>query len=49
MQDQGSGAPVSDMQRTRDYYRAIGYANNYVWAHHAEFVRPAKPVHVTKT
>ncbi|MGH8326063.1 MAG: glycine/sarcosine/betaine reductase selenoprotein B family protein, partial [Steroidobacteraceae bacterium] len=28
------------------YYRALGYANDYVWAHHADvpFVRPAKPI-----
>jgi hypothetical protein len=46
MQDQGSEAPVPYMQRTRDYYRALGYTNDYVWAHHADvpFVRPTKPV-----
>jgi hypothetical protein len=32
------------MERTRNYYRALGYANDYVWAHHADvpFCRPAK-------
>jgi hypothetical protein len=34
------------MERTRIYYRALGYAEDYVWAHHAEvpFVRPVKRV-----
>jgi hypothetical protein len=34
------------MERTRLYYRALGYDKDYVWAHHdaAPFVRPAKPV-----
>ncbi len=46
MQDRASGLPVAYMERTRHYYRALGYANDYVWAHNAEvpFVRPAKPV-----
>lgn len=41
-----SGPPVPYMERTRIYYRALGYAKDYVWAHHAEvpFARPAKPV-----
>ena len=45
MQDQGSGPPVPYMERTRNDYRALGYANDYVWAHHADvpFVRPGKP------
>lgn len=25
--------PVRYRERTRDYYRALGYANDYVWAH----------------
>lgn len=43
---QGKDAPVGYMERTRNYYRALGYAKDYVWAHYAEvpFVRPAKPV-----
>lgn len=46
MKDRGSGPPVTYMERTRIYYRALGYANDYVWAHHDDvpFVRPAKPV-----
>jgi hypothetical protein len=46
MQDQGSGSPVPYIERTRNYYRALGYINDYVWAHHANipFVRPIKPV-----
>ncbi|HET8997861.1 MAG TPA: glycine/sarcosine/betaine reductase selenoprotein B family protein [Acetobacteraceae bacterium] len=41
----GSGSPVRYMQRTRAYYRALGYTKDYVWAHHADvpFIRPAKP------
>jgi len=27
-------APVGYMERTRRYYRALGYANDYVWARH---------------
>jgi D-proline reductase (dithiol) PrdB len=43
MQDQRLGAPVPYMQRMRDYYRALGYTNVYVWAHHRDvpFVRPS--------
>ena len=38
--------PVSYMERTRNYYRALGYQDDYVWAHFEEvpFVRPAKPL-----
>src|SRR5258705_53684 len=28
--------PIAYMQRTRDYYLALGYANPYVWAHFDE-------------
>lgn len=28
--------PIAYMERTRAYYRALGYANDYVWAHHAD-------------
>jgi len=31
-----SDAPIAYMQRTRDWYLALGYANPYVWAHYAE-------------
>lgn len=50
MQDQSSGSPVPYMERTRSYYRALGYANDYVWAHHADvpFVRPARSVGAMK-
>ena len=46
MQDQASGPPVPYMERTRNYYRALGYTKDYVWAHHADvpFTRPGKPV-----
>src|SRR5471032_3119525 len=38
--------PVNYMERTRNYYRALGYAKDYVWAHYDEvpFVRLAKPM-----
>ena len=38
--------PVRYIERTRDYYRALGYAKDYVWAQHDEvpFVRLAKPL-----
>jgi hypothetical protein len=34
------------MERTRHYYRALGYAKDYVWAHHDDvpFARLAKPL-----
>ena len=50
MQGQGSGPPVPYMERTRKYYRALGYTNDYAWAHHADvpFVRPVKPVGAMK-
>ncbi|MEH2625296.1 D-proline reductase (dithiol) PrdB [Bradyrhizobium sp. AZCC 1719] len=39
-------APVPYMERTRHYYRALGYADDYVWAAFDDvpFTRPAKPV-----
>ena len=38
--------PIRYMQRTRDYYRAIGYDAPYHWAHHddAPFERLRKPL-----
>jgi len=38
--------PVPYMERTRQYYRALGYAKDYVWARHDEvpFARLAKPL-----
>ena len=42
----GQDTPVQYMERTRNYYRALGYEQDYVWAHHDEvaFTPPAKPV-----
>ena len=39
-------SPVPYMQRTRDYYKAIGYTTPYLWAHHlsAPFTRLTKPL-----
>ena len=50
MQEQGSQLPVRYMERTRNYYRALGYTQDYVWAHHADvpFVRPTKPVNAMR-
>lgn len=44
MTDHAGEAPVPYMARTRAYYRALGYDNDYVWAHFDEvpFTRPAK-------
>ncbi len=41
----GKSYDVPYMERTRDYYRAQGYAQDYQWAHHAEtpFHRLSKP------
>lgn len=38
--------PVRYIERTRDYYRALGYKKDYVWASHEEvpFVRLGKPL-----
>ena len=46
MQDERPGSPVPYMERTKNYYRALGYSNDYVWAHHDDvpFTRPKKPV-----
>ena len=42
--------PVRYIERTRDYYRALGYAKDYVWAQHDEvpFVRLAKPLSASR-
>lgn len=50
MQDPVSDEPVPYMERTRNYYRALGYENDYVWAHHDDvpFVRPTKPLRKLK-
>ncbi len=46
MANEASGAPVRYMERTRNYYRALGYESDYVWAHHEDvpFTPPSKPV-----
>jgi hypothetical protein len=36
-------APIPYMQRTREYYAAIGYTTPYRWAHHVE--APFTPLH----
>jgi D-proline reductase (dithiol) PrdB len=38
--------PIAYMQRTRDYYLALGYGNPYRWAHYADapFAPLAKPL-----
>ena len=42
--------PVNYMERTRDYYRALGYAKDYVWAHFDDvpFARLARPFAATR-
>ncbi len=46
MANEPSGAPVRYMERTRNYYRALGYESDYTWAHHDDvpFTAPTKPV-----
>ncbi|MBS0243666.1 MAG: hypothetical protein JSS20_15930 [Proteobacteria bacterium] len=41
-----TGEPIPYMLRTRRYYRALGYDNDYVWAHFDDvpFVPLAKPL-----
>ena len=41
-----SDQPTAYMARTRDYYRALGYAPDYVWAKHGDvpFARLSKPL-----
>jgi D-proline reductase (dithiol) PrdB len=45
MADRGAQGPVPYMERTRGYYRALGYETDYAWAHHeaVPFARPARP------
>src|SRR5205085_12291826 len=44
------GAPIGYTERTRHYYRALGYANDYVWSHFDDvpFVRLKKPLAQTR-
>jgi D-proline reductase (dithiol) PrdB len=39
-------SPIQYIERTRNYYRALGYDNDYVWAtfDHVPFTLPAKPL-----
>ena len=39
-------APIGYMERTRHYYRALGYANDYAWSHFDDvpFARLSKPL-----
>lgn len=45
-----TAAPVPYMERTRNYYRALGYDNDYVWAHFDDvpFARLTKPLAQTR-
>ena len=42
----GHDDAVGYMERTRLYYRALGYSNDYIWSHYDEvpFARLAKPL-----
>lgn len=46
MSHEDDGAPVPYMVRTRNYYRALGYQKDYVWAHFDDvpFTRLPKPL-----
>lgn len=46
MNDREAGSPVPYMERTRNYYRALGYETDYVWAQHDDvpFTRLSKPL-----
>lgn len=46
MSESDPGLPIPYMARTRAYYRALGYANDYAWAQHddAPFHRLARPL-----
>ena len=50
MSDAAGNAPVPYMERTRNYYRALGYETDYVWAHFDDvpFARLAKPLAAAK-
>ena len=43
---EAADAPITYLQRTRDYYSALGYGAPYEWAHYAEapFTLLAKPL-----
>ena len=44
--DRQTGTPIGYMERTRQYYRALGYDKDYVWSHYDEvpFTRLNKPL-----
>ena len=46
MTDNPSGPPNAYMERTRLYYRALGYEKDYIWASRDEipFARLSKPL-----
>jgi D-proline reductase (dithiol) PrdB len=46
MSDEDSNAPIPYMERTRKFYRALGYEQDYVWARFDDvpFTPPAKPL-----
>ena len=46
MTEETRNAAVPYMQRTRNYYRALGYDTDYVWSHFEQvpFTRLAKPL-----
>ncbi len=46
MATEATDAPVAYMARTRAYYRALGYTDDYVWATFDDvpFMRPQKPL-----
>lgn len=48
--DSNDDVPIAYMQRTRDYYLALGYANPYRWAHVADvpFTPLARPLAETR-
>lgn len=45
-----TGRPVPYMERTRQYYRALGYTKDYVWAHHDQvpFAKLGKPLSASR-
>ena len=45
-EDDMADAPIDYMERTRRYYRALGYERDYRWAHHQDvpFARLRKPL-----
>ncbi len=50
MPEPAAGPPVPYMERTRNYYRALGYSNDYAWAHHEDvpFTPLPRPVRQLK-